>query len=156
MSQRDCLKPAAAVLSSHVKDQLRHYFSHIDLDRVRVVHSDPLPIPDPPFYSQLLRLGLDFPRPAMTSAITLDYLIASRAPMSLSLLFHELVHVVQFRLLGVKLFSRLYLRGFLSGGSYYGIPLERCAFELGRRFETDRKPFDVNLEVGNWIKQGLF
>ena len=128
----------------------------MDLHRARVVHSDPLPIPDPPFYPQLRRLGLDFPSPAMTAAITLDYVIASRAPMSLSLLFHELVHLVQFRLLGVRTFSRLYVRGFLAGGSYHGIPLERCAFELGHRFETDGQPFDVELEVGNWIKRKLF
>ncbi len=33
-------------------------------------------------------------------------------------LFHELVHVEQYRQLGVPRFSELYVRGFLSGGRY--------------------------------------
>ena len=156
IGQRNRLKQRAAALSVQSKDQLRPYFSPTDLGRARIVRSDPLPIPDPPFYLQLRRLGLDFPRPAMTAAITLDYLIASHSPMSLPLLFHELVHVVQFRLLGVKTFSRLYVRGFLAGGSYGSIPLERCAFDLGHRFETSREPFNVESEIENWIKRKLF
>jgi len=40
------------------------------------------------------------------------------------LLFHELVHVEQHRQLGIPRFADLYVRGFLSGGSYEAIPLE--------------------------------
>jgi hypothetical protein len=69
-----------------------------------------------------------------------------------SLLFHELVHVVQFRLLGVQRFARLYTRGFLSTGSYLGIPLERCARDLESRFAIDPAPFDVAAEVTTWIE----
>jgi hypothetical protein len=31
------------------------------------------------------------------AAITFDHIIASRQPLTLTLLFHELVHAVQFR-----------------------------------------------------------
>jgi len=155
-SQRNRLESAATALPEHFQRKLRHHFSSIDLQRVRIVQRDPLPIPDPPLYSQLLRLGLDFPSPSLTAAITFDWVIASRVAMNASLLFHELVHVVQFRLLGIMEFSRLYIRGFLSGGSYYGIPLERCAFELERRFETEQLPFDVESEVTAWIERKLF
>jgi hypothetical protein len=34
------------------------------------------------------------------------------------LLFHELVHVEQYRQLGIPRFAELYVRGFLSGGGY--------------------------------------
>jgi len=61
-----------------------------------------------------------------------------------------------YRLLGVKAFSRLYVLGFLTGGGYHGIPLERCAFEMEQRFVLDKEPFDVEREVPNWISKGLF
>jgi hypothetical protein len=71
--------------------------------------------------------------------------------MTASLLFHELVHVVQYRLLGVSAFANLYVRGFLRGGSDHDIPLECCAFELEHRFVTGNTAFSVEAEVGAWI-----
>jgi hypothetical protein len=50
------------------------------------------------------------------------------------LLFHELVHVEQYRKLGIPRFSELYVRGFLNGGSYEAIPLEVNAYSLEDRF----------------------
>jgi hypothetical protein len=46
------------------------------------------------------------------------------------LLFHELVHVEQYRQLGIPRFSELCVRGFLNGGSYEAIPLEVSAYTL--------------------------
>ena len=53
-----------------------------------------------------------------------------------ALMFHELVHVVQYRELGVKKFSELYVRGFLDTGEYLSIPLERVAYHLEGLFRT--------------------
>jgi hypothetical protein len=72
-------------------------------------------------------------------------------------LFHELVHVEQYRQLGIPRFAELYVRGFLSGGGYEGVPLEINAYDLGGRFE--RSPlarFSVADEVGAWIRGGRF
>ena len=154
--QRDRLGKQAVSLSPPSKRQLRPYFDPIDLERVRIVESDPLPIPDLPLSNQVRRLGLDFLRPSLIAAITLDHVIASRVPMNARLLFHELVHVVQFRLLGVLNFARLYTRGFFTTGSYHKIPLERCALDLERRFELNPAPFNVEAEVRTWIKGGRF
>ena len=155
-SQRERLGRTSSVLSEYFQKQFRSYFNSIDLERVRIVECNSLPVPDPPLASQLRRLGLDFPSPSTAAAITFDYVIAARVALNPSLLFHELVHVVQFRLLGVMKFSRFYVRGFLSGGSYYGIPLEQCAFELERRFEAERSDFDVEREVADWITRKIF
>jgi len=155
-SQRDRLKYLGIALSEPTKTQLAGYFRQADLDRTRVVESDPLPIPAPPFRRTARRLGLDFPELSQVAAITLDSVIASRGPLGSSLLFHELVHVVQFRLLGVKTFARLYTRGFLDTRSYDGIPLERCACELEHRFTNDPRPFDVEAEVAAWMERNRF
>ena len=154
--QRDRLARVAMPLPEPTKLRLRQHFTDFDLDRVRVVQADPLPIPDPPLYAILRWLRLDIPGPSSVAAITFDHLIATREEVGLPLLFHELVHVVQFRLLGVKAFSRLYVKGFFAGGGYHGIPLERCAFEMEQRYVMGKEPFDVEVEIAKWIDNGLF
>ena len=129
------------------------YFSTDVLDRVRILIAHPLPIPDPPFASVMRRFGFDFPSPSLTEAITFEDVIACRAGMNASLLFHELVHVVQYRVLGVREFARQYISGFLDTRSYSEIPLERIAFELQSRFETDAQQFDVELQVRRSLRR---
>jgi len=150
--QRNRLSVNATALSADSKARLRPYFAATDLDRVRVFETDRLPLPALPFRRTARRIGLDFLDPAQIAAITFDHVIAAQQPLCPRLLFHELVHVVQFRLLGVTGFARLYTRGFLSGGSYLGIPLERFARDLESRFDTDPAPFDVASEVAAWIE----
>ena len=123
------------------------YFSAELLSEVRVIERDPLPIPNPPFTRLIQRLGFDYPDLSLTAAITFGNLIATRAPMSPSLLFHELVHVVQYSQLGIPAFARHYVHGLLTHRAYERIPLEAHAFHLEARFEFDRQPFNVEAEV---------
>jgi hypothetical protein len=81
-------------------------------------------------------------------------LAAVRSAPSASLLhalghtLRELVHVEQYRQLGIPSFAELYVRGFLNGGGYDGIPLKVNAYELGDRFEGNpRTRFSVANEV---------
>ena len=63
----------------------------------------------------------------------------------------------KYRQLQVPCFAALYVRGFLNGGCYDGIPLERNTYELGGRFEAQpRRTFSVENEVSMWIKQDRF
>ena len=74
--------------------------------------------------------------------------VVSHEPFTDRLLFHELVHVVQYEKLGLEGFASKYVRGFLSGGSYDGIPLEMNAYELDARFAgAPEKVFSVADEV---------
>jgi hypothetical protein len=68
-------------------------------------------------------------------------------PLTEALLFHELVNAVQYKL-GLRGFAEHYVRGFLRGGSYEEIPLEKQAYELEARFAEDRDTgFSVEAEV---------
>ena len=49
-------------------------------------------------------------------AITFDDVVVFHDPLTPQLIFHEMVHVVQYRLLGIDEFARLYVRGYLHGG----------------------------------------
>jgi hypothetical protein len=83
--------------------------------------------------------------------------VVSHVRFTDGLLFHELVHVEQYRQLGIPRFSELYVRGFLSGGGYDGIPLEVNAYALGREFEADpRWQFSVADEVARWVREDRF
>jgi hypothetical protein len=54
------------------------------------------------------------------------------------LIFHELVHVVQYDVLGVDEFIKCYVQGWAkSGFDYYTIPLEMEPYNLQRRYEKD-------------------
>jgi len=81
-------------------------------------------------------------------AITLMDVVAYPEHLDLGTLFHELVHVVQYRVLGLKRFSELYVKGFLLRGGYARIPLEQQAYALGARFdESPGIEFSVEEEV---------
>lgn len=86
------------------------------------------------------------------AAITFVHIVVSYAPFTDRLLFHELVHVVQYERLGLPEFVAKYVGGFLSGGSYEAIPLEMNAYELEARFATaPARSFSVVDKVQKWI-----
>ena len=55
----------------------------------------------------------NLPDQSTMGAITFNDVVVSHEPFSSGLLFHELVHVEQYRQLGVPRFAELYVRGFL-------------------------------------------
>ncbi|MBI4397696.1 MAG: hypothetical protein HY586_01050 [Candidatus Omnitrophica bacterium] len=69
--------------------------------------------------------------------------------INLSILFHELVHVTQYELLGIKEFLKQYLTSWAYHEySYPQIALERVAYGLTHHFETfPGKPFSVKERV---------
>ena len=114
-------------------------------------------VPEPVLYPMVRWLGvrglLDM---SMIGAITLIDVVAYPEEIDLSTLFHELVHVVQYRVLGLRRFAKLYVGGFLTEGAYERIPLECQAYELGARFEREpRKLFDVEEDVIRRRDSGL-
>jgi hypothetical protein len=139
---------------------MRPFFPETALDSARVVVLSEQRVSNPPFYAELMKMGFEtasLPDFALMAAITFVDTVVSREAFTDRLLFHELVHVVQYERLGVQAFAGRYVRGFLSGGSYHGIPLEMNAYELDGRFAAaPTKPFSVADEVQKWIAAGRF
>jgi hypothetical protein len=132
------------------------FFPLADLERLRVVQPGQERVPNPPFYTDLERLGFTgLPNFTTMGAITFDDVVVFHEPLTPQLIFHELVHVIQYRLLGVEEFARLYVRGYLHGG-YDGTPLEVCAYQLDGRFIMGSVGFDVEAEVKAWIVERRF
>lgn len=132
------------------------FFSTQLLDSARLLVLQGERVSNPEFYPMLKGLGFaNLPDQSGMGAITFSDVVVSHEPFSNGLLFHELVHVEQYRQLGVPRFSELYVRGFLNGGSYEAIPLEVNAYTLGGRFEANpARPFSVSEEVKTWSAEG--
>jgi hypothetical protein len=147
--------PKAVPLTAYQQALLSPYFGAQDLDRIRIAETERLPIPNPPGYRQLReRAAFDLPNPETVAAMTFDHVVVARTPLLDAIVFHEMVHVTQFRLLGVKAFAEHYVRGFLANRRYDHIPLEACAFELEERFMRDGNPFNVEAEVKRRLAGG--
>jgi hypothetical protein len=127
-------------------DERKQFIVHFPLEVLegvrlaRVKH-----LQNPPFYTELEGLGFqNLPQFRRMAAVTFVDVIVAQDEFTSSLLFHELVHVVQYRELGVQRFAELYVRGFLETGEYLSIPLERVAYHLEGLFRL--RP-DLAIEV---------
>lgn len=157
-SQRETYVQRAIPLSSQQKAAMDGFFSMQLLVSARLVVLHGERVANPEFYPMLRNMGFtNLPDQSAMAAITFSDVVVSHQPATIGLLFHELVHVEQYRQLGVQRFAELYVRGFLSGGSYDAIPLEQCAYSLGGLFETKpTREFSVTDEVRKWITERRF
>jgi hypothetical protein len=156
VTQREKYGCRAIPLSAMQRAVLGGFFSPHLLDGTRVLVLQRERIANPDFYPMLKGLGFrNLPDQSTMGAITFCDVVVSHEPFSNGLLFHELVHVEQYRQLGIPRFSELYVRGFLNGGSYEAIPSEVNAYTLEGRFGANHhQRFSVADEVSEWNSEG--
>ena len=159
--QRERHRPEAMALEPQERAVFEPFFEAELLDEVRF-KSVPK-VENPGFYSVLAAMGQPLPMDfTATHGITFGdtVLLSERYLRSgearLSLLFHEMVHVVQYRLLGMEGFLRAYVTGWAENGfEYRAIPLERQAYDLQHRFEDNAAAaFSVRDEVTRRLASG--
>src|ERR1017187_8137951 len=157
-AQRERYGPRAIPLSAQQRATMAGFFSPQLLDSTRLLVLQGERVSNPDFYPMLTGLGFNnLPDESTMGAITFSDVVVSHEPFSNGLLFHELVHVEQYRQLGIPRFSELYVRGFLNGGSYEAIPLDVNAYTLEGRFESDpHSMFSVEGEVRRWAAEKKF
>jgi hypothetical protein len=158
MSQRDRSRAHGRELTTEEQSTFAPFFEPGILVKARV--SSVSFIDNPGFYSELKEMGIgeaiDFRLAAgITFMDTIVIAIKHLEPHLawVPLLFHELVHVVQYEILGVEEFVDRYVRGWAENGlDYYAIPLEQEAYRLQRRFTMEpEKGFSVVKEIGKHL-----
>lgn len=153
--QRQTYRGRAMELDSRQRSAMQPFFPASVLEATRLVALGDERVSNPEFYGELIRMGFDsdsLPNFQLMAAVTFTDTVVSHGSLTDRLLFHELVHVVQYDKLGFAEFAARYVKGFLSGGSYEAIPLEMNASGLERRFAAARaRPFSVASEVHAWI-----
>jgi hypothetical protein len=121
--------------------RLAGYFPKALLDSARVVTGEALPFPPVAEYGLPEFAGMATPDMA---GITFGpmYFVRAEDPAG-GVHFHELVHVVQWKTLGVAEFLSTYAVG-LAQHSYETSPLESVAFWLEGQFSLGIAPLDVS------------
>lgn len=121
--------------------RLPRYFRRDILTKARVVYLPAVPMPP------LTALGLgqfsEFENMDIGGIVFLD-MILMRYEMreNEARHFHELVHVIQWQVLGPKRFAQAYANGIELSG-YRAAPLEAMAYTLANVFRKGKGPFDV-------------
>jgi hypothetical protein len=146
--------PQAVPLTEAQRAAMQPFFPAEILSTVRLCVLRDARVPNPPMYSMAKLMGIrDLPDFSDMAAITFVDVIVSHEEFTNDLLFHELVHVVQYAQLGVKEFAARYVNGFIKGGSYEEIPLEKNAYSLEGRFTANPgQVFSVFDEVRRWSR----
>jgi len=139
--QREIHLPKARPLSNEERSRLSGYFEERILNLTRVATVDH--IPNPQFYEEFREREMPIPMD-FTSAVgltLLDCVLLQKGSWSISTLFHEMVHVIQADLLGIRKLAELYLDDLAENG-YLRVSFERQAYDLTARF-TQGKSFSV-------------
>ena len=130
--------------------RLLAYFSPALLASARVVPVDVLPMP--PLSQMGLTQFTEWERIEYGGITYLDtYFVTQNELANEALHFHELIHVIQWRLLGPERFIAMYADGLERFG-HRSSPLEVIAYDLQDRFGTSAAVFDAEAEVAARLK----
>jgi len=155
-SSRKKYAPQAVGLTDAQRATMQPFFSAAVLDAARLCVLRGTRVSNPSMYAMAKMMGIrNLPDFSDMAAITFVDVVVSHEEFTNALLFHELVHVTQYAQMGLKEFAARYVNGFIQGGSYEEIPLEKNAYLLESRFSQNRgEPFSVDDEVRQWREAG--
>ena len=141
----------AQTVASRRFSRLPLYFTENTLASTRVVLVDPLPMP--PLSSMGLARFADFERGDFDGITYIDTIFLKPTQSNNeNMYFHELVHVIQWRLLGPNRFLLSYANGLECFG-YRQSPLEAMAYDAETAFASSTAIFNVEKMVAE--KLGL-
>ena len=151
-SSRKKYASQAVPLSDAQRSTMQPFFSATVLDSARLCVLHGTRVSNPSMYTMAKMMGIrNLPDFAAVAAITFVDVIVSHEEVTDSLLFHEMVDVVQYSQMDMKEFAARFVNGFIQGGSYQEIPLEKNAYMLERRFsQYVSQAFSVDDEVRQW------
>ena len=138
--QRSFYLPNARILSCGEKSRLSGYFEKRILDLTRVANADR--IPNPEFYSDLAKSSVSIPLD-FTQAVGLtlvDCVLIRKeiwfdASSLISTLFHEMIHVLQCDILGLRKLIELYTDSLIQNeAGNYSVVLEYILYPIINRF----------------------
>jgi hypothetical protein len=145
-SSRKQYAPQAVPLTDSQRTAMQPFFTASTLDEARLCVLHGTRVSNPSMYTIAKMMGIrNLPDFADMAATTFLDAIVSHHEFTDALLFHELVHVVQYQQLDVREFAARFVNGFVQGGSY--------ALE-GRFSKNGGQPFSVDEEVRHWREAG--
>ena len=158
--QREAYLPSSVPLDQHQKSEMNPFFPSEVLDRARILDlsQSKQTIPYPPFY-ETVRAGGNRVLPDATHITGMPFvdLIAFNQKPTLRIVFHNLVHVTQFALVGTERFIRGYFKTLNEVGLWMVVPFEEQAYQLDARYTRNPSDvFSVENEIREWMKAGRY
>jgi hypothetical protein len=158
--QRDKYYPLGGPLSEDQTNKLRPFFAQEILNRLRIkdISESGETIPYPPFYERVRAGGARVVPDAahMTAIPFIDVALFNREP-TLRTVFHTLVHVTQFSVMGLERVMKGYFQTLNDSGLWMVVPFEEQAYKLDARYTKDPGDyFSVEAEVREWLRNGKF
>jgi hypothetical protein len=158
--QRDFFLPSSVPLDEDQKASLGPFFSADILKRARIADASKTgeTIPFPPFYERVRAGGARVVPDAahMTGMAFGDVMVFNRQP-SLRTIFHNLVHMMQFAILGEERVMRGYFETLNEAGLWMVVPFEEQAYQMDARYTRDPgNVFSVEQEIQEWARQGRY
>jgi hypothetical protein len=158
--QRDKYYPLGEPLLEPEKMKLRPFFPGARLDQLRIKHVALTgeTIPYPPFYERVRAGGARVVPDAahMTAIPFIDVALFNREP-TLRTIFHTLVHVTQFSIVGLEKVMSGYFQALNESGLWMVVPYEEQAYRMDARYTKDPSDiFSVEDEIREWLRSGRF
>ncbi|HUI74288.1 MAG TPA: hypothetical protein VLX32_05050 [Candidatus Acidoferrum sp.] len=156
--QREQYVQMGKPIPAEQRARMERFFPTSLLQRILIVEMAGCRIDNPPFYQEAKELGFaNLPEITHMASLTFDDVIVFHESLTERILFHALVHTVQFHLLGVDAYTELFVRSFLRVNSHFLVPLEAHAFALDSKFAANgERAFSVEEEVRQWIEEGRY
>jgi len=150
--------PVATPLSDEPRLAVASFFSPELLAQVRIAKVDPQKAPNSPLLGEAKTLGItNAAELTHPPSLTFYDVVVVYGELTDRALFHALVHVVQFDVLGLEQYTELFVRGFARTRLTSKIPLEAHALALEAGFaEGPAKPFSVEEKVRLWANQDRY
>jgi hypothetical protein len=110
--------PQAVPLTDAQRNVMQPFFPAAALDAARLCVLRGTRVSNPPMYTMAKMMGIrNLPDFTDMAAITFMDMVVSHQEFTDALLFHELVHVVQYAQMDMKEFATRFINGFIQGGS---------------------------------------
>ena len=153
--QADRYSPQAQSIPTAQKSILKPFFPAAILERTRVAEC--VQPESPP--AEMLERVKSFALPPLVHqpSIAFGDVVVFQAKVVERSLFHSLVHIVQYDLLGLERYFELFLRALVRKGAYINVPFEVQAYGLDSRFAASpSQAFSVEEEVKVWLRTGRY
>jgi hypothetical protein len=158
--QREAYHPRSQQLDPNQKQSLAPFFPAEIIEKFRImdISGNEESMPYPPFYERVRAGGFRMvPDAAHVTAIPfLEVAVFNRAP-TLRTIFHNLVHVTQYAIVGVRKIMFGYFSVLNDSGVWIVAPAEEQAYQLDARYTKDPvKIFSVEEEIKEWVRTGRY
>jgi hypothetical protein len=158
--QREKYHPRSNPLDTNQKRELGPFFPPDIIEKFRIVDisGSEEHVPYPPFYERVRAGGYrQVPDAAHVTAVPFIDVAVFNRPPTLRTIFHNLVHVTQYSIVGVHRVMIGYFSVLNESGTWMVAPAEEQAYQMDARYTKNPSDiFSVAAEIKEWLRAGKY